>query len=104
MKTGFSFALAAGAMWGAFGAVDLRVTHEGEIAFDGGGLSIVCYRPGWSGLAYKVDYKSLESTIRRFSIANGEAKLFDGRASWTMQADGTAKGFVSLTCVTPVEA
>ena len=104
MKTGFSFALAAGAMWGAFGAVDLRVTHEGEIAFDGGGLSIVCYRPGWSGLAYKVDYKSLESTIRRFSIANGETKLFDGRASWTMQADGTAKGFVSLTCVTPVEA
>ena len=104
MKTGFSFALAAGAMWGAFGAVDLRVTHEGEIAFDGGGLSIVCYRPGWSGLAYKVDYKSLESTIRRFSIANGETKLFDGRASWTMQADGTVKGALSLTCVAPTEA
>lgn len=103
-RTFLALAFAVGVASCAAGAIHLNVTSEGSLAFDGGGLSIVCYRPGWSGLAYKVDYKSLESTIRRFSIANGEAKLFDGRASWTMQADGTAKGFVSLTCVTPVEA
>ena len=104
MKTSFAFALAAGAVWCAFGAVDLRVTHEGEIAFGGGGLSIVCHRLGWGGLPHKIDYKSLESPSRRFWIVDGAAKLFEGRASWTMQTDGVVKGALSLTCVAPTEA
>ncbi len=99
-----ALALAVCVAWCEAGAIHLNVTSEGGLSFGGGDLSIVCYRPGWSGLAYKVDYKSLESSIRRFSIANGETKLFDGRASWTMQDDGTAKGVVSLTCVAPSEA
>ena len=88
----------------AFGTVDLNVVSEGGIAFDGGGLSVVCHRLGWGGLSHKIDYKSLESPVRRFWVVNGAAKLFDGRSSWTMQADGTVKGVISLTCVAPTEA
>ena len=91
-------------VWQVFGTVDLRTTQEGEIAFDGGSLSVVCHRLGWGGLPHKIDYKSLESPVRRFWVVDGAAKLFEGRSSWTMQADGTVKGVVSLTCVAPTEA
>ena len=99
---GFTLALVVARC--AFGTVDLNVVSEGGIAFDGGSLSVVCHRPGWGGLSHKIDYKSLESSVHRFWIVDGAAKLFDGRSSWTMQADGTVKGVISLTCVAPTEA
>lgn len=88
----------------AFGTVDLNVTSEGGIAFDGCGLSVICHRLGWGGLSHKIDYKSLESPVRRFWIVDGAAKLFEGRSFWTMQGDGTVKGAISLVCVAPTEA
>ena len=42
-------------VWQVFGTVDLRTTQEGEIAFDGGSLSVVCHRLGWGGLPHKID-------------------------------------------------
>ncbi len=103
-RAALGLGIALSAAWCAFGAVDLNVVSEGGIAFDGGGLSVVCHRPGWGGLSHKTDYKSLESPVRRFWIVDGATKLFDGRSSWTMQADGTVKGVISLTCVVPTES
>ena len=96
----FVFAVAACQV---FGAVDLRMTPDGGLAFDGGAISVCAYRPGWSGYAMKADWKDCSSAVRRFAICDGETSIFKGLASWTMQDDGTVKGSVSLECVAPVE-
>ena len=97
-------AFSAGAVCFALGAVDLSVAPDGGVSFDGGGISVVAYRPGWSGTMRKgCDWKDLESPLRRFGVSDGSKKLFEGTASWTMKSDGTVEGSVSLACVAPVE-
>ena len=96
-------ALVAGAFLQARGAINLRVESNGGIAFDGGRLSVVAYRPGYAGFfEQKIDLKDLESPSGRFEIVDGATTLFKGQGTWTMQDDGTVKGTVSLVCVTPV--
>ena len=102
--TRICFALASAVALQAFGAVELRVARDGGLTFDGGGLSVVAYRPGWSGYAVKVNWKDDSSDGRRFAIWDDAAKIFDGQSSWKMQGDGTVRGDVSLTCVAPLEA
>ena len=98
------FALAVAAAWQVFGAVEFRVTQEGGIAFDGGGLSVSAYRPGWKGYKVKVNWKGCSADVRRFEVWDGATRIFDGQASWTMQGDGMVKGAISLACVAPTEA
>jgi hypothetical protein len=86
------------------GMVDLRVTHEGGIAFDGGGLSVNVCRPGWSRYNVKPNWRESSDNVRRFSVYDGSTRLFDGKASWTMQEDGAVKGTVSLLCIVSTEA
>ena len=98
----FVFELAT--VWQVFGAVELRLTNNGGLTFDGGRLSVSAFRVGWTGYyPVKVDWTGHLSGDCKFRICGNAVKIFDGKDSWTMQDDGTVKGVVSLTCVAPAE-
>lgn len=98
----FVFELAT--VWQVFGAVELRLTNDGGLTFDGGRLSVSAFRVGWTGYyPVKVDWTGHLSGDCKFRICRNAVKIFDGKDSWTMQDDGTVKGVVSLTCVAPAE-
>ena len=73
----------------------LRVAMDGSLAFDGGTLGIVAFRPGWAACRLTADWTDF-SAERAFEVVSGATPLFDGHASWTPQPDGTVKGVVTL--------
>ena len=76
---------------------------DGSVAFDGGELSLAVYRPGWTGCKVKVDWKRGSSKLRKFTVVDDSANVFNGTARWTAQTNGTVKGVISLVCTAPVE-
>ena len=74
----------------------LRVAMDGSLSFDGGTLGVAAFRPGWAACGLKADWMDF-SPERAFEVVSGPTSLFDGRARWTAQPDGTVKGVVTLT-------
>ncbi|MBP5542441.1 MAG: hypothetical protein ILM98_00075 [Kiritimatiellae bacterium] len=74
----------------------LRVAMDGSLSFDGGTLGVAAFRPGWAACGLKADWTDF-SPERAFEVVSGPTSLFDGRARWTAQPDGTVKGVVTLT-------